>query len=62
MIKEKPYSAQTLQDNLFRKMTADQKVLLGAGLWKLARDLARNKITYGSQRSKRTPGSHSKNS
>jgi len=41
--KKKP---QDIQDAIFRKMSADQKVKLGAQLWQLAKSLAGDKINY----------------
>lgn len=39
-------TAQNIQDNIFKKMSADKRVKIGAYLWKLGRDLAPNKIIY----------------
>lgn len=44
-------SAQHIQDDIFRRMSADKKIALGTQLWKLARDLAGNKINYAKNRS-----------
>lgn len=46
-------SAEEVQDDIFRKMSADEKVRLGAELWKLGCALAKNKITYAAHRSSR---------
>lgn len=40
-------SALDMQDNIFKKMSADKKVEIGAYLWRLGRDLAPDKIIYG---------------
>lgn len=46
--------AQDKQDEIFKRMSADKKVALGANLWKLARELNKDKtIFYGGNRSKR---------
>jgi len=58
----KEKTAQERQDEIFRKMSADKKVELGSALWKLAKDLVGNKISYGTNRSKKTPDSYSANS
>lgn len=44
-------TAQNIQDDIFRKMSADEKMEVWVGLWRLAKDLTGNKITYGSNRS-----------
>jgi hypothetical protein len=43
-------SAQDLQDEIFRKMSADKKIKLGSQLWQLAKDLAGNKFYHGRNR------------
>lgn len=43
-------SAQEIQDDIFRKMSADKKLKVAAGLWLLAKDLAGEKINYGTNR------------
>ena len=58
----KASTAQEIQDEIFRKMSADQKVLLGSQLWKLGRDLAKDKVLYDSKRSKAATGKYSSNS
>lgn len=49
-------SAQERQDDIFRRMSADQKVAVGSLLWRLAKDLAGEKITYGTDRPPAPPG------
>lgn len=44
--------AQDIQDEIFRKMSADKKIKLGAQLWQLAKGLAGDKINYAGKRSK----------
>lgn len=39
-------SAQDIQDEIFRKMSADKKLKVAAGLWRLARELDNNKIDF----------------
>jgi len=46
-------TAQDIQDDIFRKMSADQRLEVWVGLWRLAKDLAGDKINYGTNRSKR---------
>lgn len=50
-------SAQDIQDDIFRKMSADKKVELGSQFWRLAKDLVGDKITYG-RRSKTSFSKH----
>ncbi|MBI4975589.1 hypothetical protein HZC20_02830 [Candidatus Peregrinibacteria bacterium] len=45
-------TAQDIQDDIFRKMSADKKLEVWVGLWRLAKELAGDKITYGTNRSK----------
>ena len=47
-------SAQEIQDDIFRNMSADEKMKLGADLWKLGRALNPNNANYGRNRSKET--------
>ena len=47
--------AEDQQDEIFRQMTADRKLAVGAMLWRLARALVGDKISYGVNRSARTP-------
>lgn len=50
-------SAEEIQDEIFQKMSADQRVKLGSDLWKLAKELVGDKISkdyevdYGRNRS-----------
>lgn len=55
-------SAQDMQDEIFRIMSADEKIKLGAGLWRLAKELDSSKITYGTIGSKRFIGANNRNS
>ncbi len=42
---------QTRQDAMFRRMSADDKLAVGSGLWRLAKALAGEKISgYGTDR------------
>jgi len=45
-------SAQDIQDEIFRKMSADKKIEIASKLWLLAKELAGNKIIYGRNRPK----------
>lgn len=48
-------NTQDIQDSIFRRMTADEKVILGSELWRLGRDIAPEKVLYG--RENRSTGS-----
>lgn len=37
---------QQIQDDLFRKMSADEKLAVGASLWKLGKESAKDKVVY----------------
>lgn len=56
------WDAQHLQNEIFRKMDADKKILLGSQLWRLAKALAGDKINYANNRSEASSGRHRKNS
>ncbi len=43
-------TAQERQDDIFRKMSADQKLTVGAQLWRLAKDIVGDKINYAKKR------------
>ena len=43
-------SGQEIQDEIFQKMTVDQKIAFGSRLWRLAKELDSDKIDYGSNR------------
>jgi len=42
---------QRKQDEIFSKMSAEEKLKLGAGLWRLGKELAGDKINYVKRRS-----------
>ncbi|MFA6917765.1 MAG: hypothetical protein WC285_02930 [Candidatus Gracilibacteria bacterium] len=46
-------TAQDIQDDVFRKMSADKKLEVWVGLWRLAKELTGDKITYGTNGSKK---------
>ncbi len=48
---DKPLTGQERQDEIFRKMSAERRVEIGAKLWLLAKSLAGDKINYGTKRS-----------
>jgi len=54
-------TAQEIQDGIFRKMTADQKLGLAAGLWRLGQEMNKN-IIHGEHRSAKIIGRDSVNS
>lgn len=39
-------TAQQIQDDIFRKMSANQKVKLGSDMWRLAKSLDSKKIDF----------------
>jgi hypothetical protein len=43
-------TAQEIQDDIFRKMSADRKLELSSQLWQLAKELAGDKIRYETNR------------
>lgn len=43
-------SAQDIQDEIFRSMSADKKLELGSQLWMLARVVAGSKLDHGTNR------------
>jgi hypothetical protein len=49
-------SAQERQDEIFRNMSADEKVKVGSYLWKMAKEVVGNKITYRGRGSKKSSG------
>ena len=51
-------SAQERQDTIFRNMSADKKVELGAAFWKLAKELVGDKIRYETRRPQTSSRSH----
>lgn len=51
-------TAQELQDEIFRKMSADQRLDLGVKLWKLGKALAPEKFAYGIRRPQRASNRH----
>ena len=52
----KQKTAQDIQDEIFRKMTADRKIRLGSQLWLLAKELTKEKDFYGNNRPKTAVG------
>ena len=53
--------AQDIQDEIFRKMSADQKLGVAAGLWRLGQEMKKN-IIHGEHRSAKIIGRDSVNS
>ncbi len=51
-------TAQDIQDDVFRRMSADERFEVWVGLWRLAKDLAGDKITYGTNGSQSASGKH----
>lgn len=39
-------TAQQIQDEIFRKMSANQKIKLGSSMWRLAKSLDSKKIDF----------------
>jgi len=58
--KKQSIIAQEIQDKIFRKMSADKKLALGAQLWSLAKALTGGKLYYyaGNNRSKTVVGKY----
>ncbi len=55
--------AEDVQDDIFRRMSADQRVLFGSQLWQLAKDIVGDKIRYyGNRRPAPASGAHRKDS
>lgn len=54
-------TAQDIQDEIFKKMSADRRVELGAQFWKLAKELVEDKINYARWRPETTTGKNRKN-
>lgn len=44
---ERKKTSQEVQDDIFRKMSADKRIELGSQLWQLGKDLVGDKINYG---------------
>lgn len=42
-------SAQDIQDEIFRSMSADRRIEVASGLWRLAQELNSNNIDYGAK-------------
>lgn len=40
-------SAQDIQDGIFQSMSADRRIEVASGLWRLAKELDSDKIDYG---------------
>ena len=55
-------TAQDIQDEIFRKMSADRKIELGSQFWRLAKDLVGDKICYETNRSQASFNKNRKNS
>ncbi len=47
-------SAQDMQDEIFRRMSADEKIRIASELWWLGQELSRGKNSYGANRSAKT--------
>ncbi len=47
-------TAQEIQDDIFRKMSADERIKVGSQLWRLAKELVGKKVSYATQRPQRT--------
>jgi hypothetical protein len=57
-----PLSAQAMQDEIFRKMTPDQKIKLWMDLWNFAKTLAVDKNWYGNHQPRTSPDRRIKDS
>ena len=56
---KKEKTAQDIQDDIFRTMSADKKINLASQLWLLAKELSPVKINYGINRPKAVIGKNS---
>lgn len=54
-------TAQDVQDDVFRKMSPDKRLEVWAMLWQMAKDIAGNKMVYGTDRSKNASGEYRRN-
>ena len=61
-MRKRQKTAQEIQDDIFRKMSADRKLELGSQLWQMAKDLVGDKISYGTSRSQTSFSKNRKNS
>jgi|TARA_Y100000031_G_scaffold69444_1_gene77166 uncharacterized protein YuzE len=52
-------TAQEIQDDIFKKMSADRKIEIGSLLWRLGKSLNSNKINYATRRPKASFGKYS---
>lgn len=52
------FSAQELQDEIFRKMPPAEKLEMGFQLWSLAKELAGEKFTYDAGKIRPKTSSH----
>ena len=50
-------TAQEIQDEIFRKMSADKKLEVAAKLWMLARELDKDKVDFRKHGRNRPPSS-----
>lgn len=51
----KTKSAQDIQDDIFRKMSADEKIACASDLWRLAQELDAKKIDFRINRPAASP-------
>lgn len=58
MLQSARMDAQQIQDRVFKRMSADKKLRIGAELWKLGKVLADEKISHANQRPTHTPRRH----
>lgn len=49
--KKRKKTVQERQDEIFRKMSTERKIEIGAKLWLLAKSIVGDKINYGTKRS-----------
>jgi len=52
-------TAQEIQDDIFKKMSADRKIEIGSLLWRLGKSLDSDKINYAIRRPKASFGKYS---
>ena len=50
-----PKLPQQIQDEIFRKMPADKKLAVGSSLWKLGKELVKDKVVHDGRNRSKTP-------
>jgi hypothetical protein len=45
-------NVQQIQDEIFKKMSTNERVMFGSKLWLLAKEIVKDRPLYGTERSK----------